>query len=172
MRRRTVLRAAASLATAGVATIAGCGGGGDGDPTGTPANPVDMVTKGGTYYFDPIGLYVDPGATVTFRITSGSHSTTAYTASNPLSDQRRIPDDAEGWNSDTIRRGAFTHTFDIEGTYDYYCIPHKRNAMVGRIVVGSPGGPAEESEIPDGDVPESTRIVENGSVAYGAFDGA
>jgi len=170
MRRRTVLRTAGGLATAGAATIAGCGGG-DGGTTDTPANPVEMITKGTTYYFDPIGLYVEPGETVTFRIESGNHSATAYTRSNPQSDERRVPEGADGWNSETLRRGSFSHTFEAEGTHDYYCIPHKRLAMVGRIVVGSPGGPAEETPIPDGAVPESDRIVEEGAVSYAAFAG-
>jgi len=168
MRRRTVLRTAGSLATVGVATIAGCGSGGGGGP---PKNPVDMVTEGVTHYFDPIGLYVDSGETVTFRIDGGAHSATAYAGSNPLSDERRIPDGAEAWSSDTIRRGRFEYTFETEGTHDYYCIPHRDFGMVGRIVVGTPGGPAEESEIPDGEVPDSDRIVEEGTVSYAAFAG-
>lgn len=168
MRRRTVLRAAGALIVPGVATFAGCTGGGD-DSTNTSGNTVDMVTKGATYYFDPIGLYVESGETVTFRIEGRNHSATAYTESNPQSDQRRIPDDADAWNSTTLRRGSFDHTFETEGTHDYYCIPHKRLAMVGRIVVGSPGGPAEESPIPDGEVPGSDRIVEEESVSWAAF---
>jgi plastocyanin len=171
MRRRTLLRTAGVLAVPGGVALAGCTGGGDGDQGTPPANTVDMVTKGTTYYFDPIGLYVDTGETVTFRIESGNHSATAYTESNPGSDERRIPDGADGWNSTTLRRGSFDHTFETEGTYDYYCIPHKRLAMVGRIVVGGPGGPAEESRIPDGEVPDSDRIVEEGSVSWGAFSG-
>jgi len=171
MRRRSVLRATGALVAGAMATTAGCGGGGDADPTGTPQNPVDMVTEGVTYHFDPIGLHVAPGDTVAFRIESGDHSATAYTESNPLSDERRIPDGAEGWNSGTIGRGRFEHTFETEGTYDYYCIPHKGTGMVGRIVVGDPGGPAEASPIPDGDVPDSDRIAEEEAVSFGAFSG-
>jgi plastocyanin len=171
MRRRTVLRTAGGLATAGFVTIAGCGGGSDGASTGTPENPVDMITKGATYYFDPIGLYVESGETVTFRIESGDHSATAYTESNIRSDTRRIPGGADGWNSNTLSRGGFEHTFETEGTYDYYCIPHKAGGMVGRVVVGSPGGPAEETPIPDGAVPDSDRIVDEGSVSWTAFEG-
>ena len=37
--------------------------------------------------------------------------------------------------------------------------------MSGRIVVGEPGGPAEPSPIPDGEVPDSEVIVEQGVVA-------
>jgi len=66
------------------------------------------------------------------------------------------------------RRGGFEYTFEKPGTYDYYCIPHKSVGMVGRIVVGSPGGPAEDSPIPDGDVPESEAIIEQGAIAYGS----
>jgi len=171
MRRRTFLRAAGGLATAGLTAAAGCGTLGGGTPAGTPENPVEMVTDDAdlAYYFDPIGLYVDVGETVTFRIESGDHSATAYTESNLGSDERRIPEGADGWNSGTLPRGSFDRTFETEGTYDYYCIPHKQAGMVGRIVVGSPGGPAEETPIPDGDVPDSSRIVEEGSVSYDAF---
>src|SRR2546422_629038 len=29
----------------------------------------------------------------------------------------------------------------VEGVYDYFCLPHEAAGMVGRIVVGRPGGP-------------------------------
>ena len=29
----------------------------------------------------------------------------------------------------------------MEGVYDYFCLPHEAAGMVGRIVVGRPGGP-------------------------------
>jgi hypothetical protein len=38
--------------------------------------------------------------------------------------------------------------------------------MIGRIVVGSPGGPAEDSENPDLPLPDSARIVEEGEIAW------
>jgi len=56
------------------------------------------------------------------------------------------------------------HTFETAETYGYFCIPHKTLEMVGRVVVGEPGGPA------DGGVPESQRIVEEGAVSYEAFE--
>lgn len=88
---------------------------------------------------------------------AGTHSATAYAD--------RIPEDATAFDSGTISQGSFEHTFETPGTYDYYCIPHKSIGMVGRIVVGSPGGPAEESPIPDGEAPSSDAIVEQGTVA-------
>ncbi|MFC7116347.1 plastocyanin/azurin family copper-binding protein [Natronoarchaeum sp. GCM10025703] len=121
------------------------------------------VVKMGNNYFDPIGLHVQPGTTVRFEIAAGTHSATAY--------ENRIPLDASPFDSGVISSGGYEYTFEEPGTYDYYCIPHKTVGMVGRIVVGNPGGPAEESPIPDGDVPESDAIVEQGAIAYGSGTG-
>jgi plastocyanin len=171
MHRRTFLGAGA-IAVAG---LAGCAGSSDGDADGSGdgggPNSVDMVTEGGQYYFDPIGLHVEPGTTVTWVNESGRHSSTAYVESSSFTSQTRIPESAEPWNSETItEQGAtFQHTFETEGTYDYFCIPHKSLGMIGRVVVGSPGGPADGSMPRDGEVPESDRIVDEGAVPFSEF---
>ena len=107
-------------------------------------------------YFDPVGLYVEPGTTVRFEVASGAHSATAY--------EDRIPAGAAPFDSGVISTGGFEYTFDVPGTYDYYCTPHRSAGMVGRVVVGDPGGPAEDAPIPDGEVPDSDVIVEQGAV--------
>jgi plastocyanin len=134
---------------------------------------VQMVTEGDEYYFDPIGLAVEPGTTVEWVIESGAHSSTAYAEGNGGAEVRRIPEDAEAWNSETLTdEGAtFSYTFEVEGTYDYFCIPHKSLGMVGRVVCGEPGGPAEGSMPPDGEVPDSQTIVDQGQVPYDEFSG-
>ena len=38
----------------------------------------------------------------------------------------------------------FEHTFDVEGTYDYFSLTHEVLGMVGRVIVGRPGGPGEK----------------------------
>lgn len=131
---------------------------------GTAAAQDGPIVAMGNNYFDPIGLHVERGTTVRFEIEAGSHSATAYSD--------RIPDGAEAFDSGTISEGSFEHSFETPGTYDYYCIPHESVGMVGRIVVGEPGGPAEESPIPNGDVPDSETIVERGSVSYESFTGS
>ena len=186
MERRQVLKTTGLLATGGVTSLAGCSssenGDGGGEPTTTESQEADksggsstvmMVTEGGDYYFDPIGLYVESGDTVTFEIQSGSHSATAYKKGTSSAAVTRIPDGAETFNSEILgEQGAtYEHTFETTGTYDYFCIPHKPMGMVGRIVVGEPGGPAEGSMPPDGDVPESQTIVDQGSVSYSEFSG-
>jgi len=184
MERRRILKTAGFLAAGGVTSLAGCSSSGNGDENGNEsttnktegtggANTVMMVTDGSDYYFDPIGLFVESGETVTFEIQSGSHSATAYKEGTSLAEVTRIPNGAEAFNSGTLsEQGAtYKHTFETTGTYDYFCIPHKSLGMVGRIVVGEPGGPAEASMPPDGDVPESQTIVDQDSVSYSSFSG-
>lgn len=120
---------------------------------------VEMITEGDEYRFDPIGLHVEPGTTVTFENVSGTHNSVSY--------EGRIPEGASAWRTPIGETAE--HTFEEPGTYDYYCEPHRSLGMVGRIVVGEPGGPASGSMPPDGDVPESGTIVEAGSVSYEAF---
>lgn len=116
----------------------------------------------GNDYFAPVGLFVEPGTTVRFEIEEGSHSATAYPS--------RIPDSTSAFDTGVISSGSVSVTFDTPGTYDYYCIPHEAMGMVGRIVVGSPGGPAEATALSTGDVPDSDTIVDRGSVAGDGSD--
>ena len=118
----------------------------------------------GTNYFDPVGLAVDPGTTVRFEVESGSHSATAY--------EDRIPAAATPFDSGTLSEGAFEHAFETPGTYDYHCVPHESMGMTGRIVVGEPGGPAEATPIPEGDVPDGDEIRERGRVGADEADGS
>lgn len=128
--------------------------------TGTGYAQTTPVVAVGNTYFDPIGLYVEPGTTVRFEIEAGTHSATAY--------PDRVPSDATPFDSDILSAGTFEHTFEVPGTYDYYCAPHQ-STQVGRIVVGEPGGPAEESEIPHASVPESELIVDRRSIPVDDF---
>ena len=131
--------------------------------TGTTGAQEIPVVSMGNDYFDPVGLHVEPGTTVQFELETGSHSATAY--------EDRIPATATPFDSGTISQGTFEYTFETPGTYDYYCIPHESRGMVGRVVVGEPAGPAEESPIPAGEVPDSGVIVEQGIVTIEEFDG-
>lgn len=123
---------------------------------------IQMSSRRGNV-FDPVGLLVQPGDTVVWNLESGAHSTTAY--------ENRIPESADTWDSGILSNQGetFSHTFTVEGTYDYYCLPHRSDGMVGRIVVGSPGGPAEERPVPDGSLPASSQIVERSSITTRAL---
>ncbi|PSQ27429.1 halocyanin [Halobacteriales archaeon QS_9_67_15] len=146
-------------------TAVGTAGGG--------SSEVEMVTDGEEYYFDPIGLFVEPGATVAWVNVEGAHSSVAYAESVDRAETTRIPEDAEAWSSDILNEAdaTFEHTLETPGTYDYFCGPHKSLEMVGRLVVGEPGGPAEEGQPPDGELPDSRTVVDQGSVSYDEFSG-
>lgn len=100
---------------------------------------------GSDVWFDPIGVYVEPGTTIRWEIHSNAHSTTAY---HPRNEHRelRIPIGATPWDSSVMaNRGEhFEVRLTVPGTYDYFCIPHEESGMVGRIVVGRPGGPGSQ----------------------------
>jgi len=100
---------------------------------------------GSRVWFDPIGLYVEPGATVRWIVRENVHTTTAY---HPQNDHhpRRIPESAVAWDSGFLVHPGdhFEVTLTVPGVYDYYCMPHEAVGMVGRIVVGQPIGSGAE----------------------------
>jgi plastocyanin len=115
-----------------------------------PAAALEIVEMrsdplGSRVWFDPIGLYVKPGTTVRWTARENVHTTTAYHPDNdhhPL----RIPEGAIPWDSGFLVNPGdhFEVTLTVPGVYDYYCMPHETAGMVGRIVVGKPGGPGSQ----------------------------
>lgn len=115
------------------------------------ASPVPKVIEmrsdalGSRVWFDPIGLYVQPGTTVRWIARENVHTTTAY---HPKNDRHslRIPHGAAPWDSGfLVKPGAtFEVTLTVPGVYDYFCLPHEAAGMVGRIVVGKGTGAGAE----------------------------
>lgn len=98
----------------------------------------------GRYYYDPIGLFLRPGQIVRWNARREGFSVTAYHPDNN-NRELRIPVGATPFDSGIIfQNDAFEWTFEVEGTYDYCSLRHESIGMVGRIVVGSPGGPGEQ----------------------------
>ncbi len=138
MDRRDFLRTAV---VAGVGLGAGCLGG--------------RANTGGDYdvgmsvvAFRPDFVEVTAGETVVWRNTSKqSHTVTAY--------EDRIPGNADyfasgGYDSQAAAErawtesaggrlepggGEFEYTFEVPGTYTYFCIPHEQRGMVGTVEV-------------------------------------
>ena len=103
----------------------------------------------GQYFFEPAGLHIQKGQTVRWAMTDSAMAIT-ITAFHPSNQNHelRIPEGAKPFDSGIIlktgARGAFEWKFDVEGTYDYFSLTFEPVGMVGRIVVGKPGGPAEK----------------------------
>ena len=102
-------------------------------------------TLGARVWFDPIGLFVEPGTRVRWIVRKNVHTTTAY---HPKNDKHslRIPEGAVPWDSGYLVQPGmhFDVTLTVPGVYDYYCTPHEGAGMVGRIVVGTSHGPGAD----------------------------
>ena len=137
------------------------------------------------FYFEPVGLLIQPGDSVRFVAVSPHHTATAYHEQHIKS--HRVPDGVGPFSSPIVPIGEdWTYTFTIPGTYDLWCGPHEHYGMAMRIVVGEPGGPAEEPVTnfgPDGvfatsglvlndPALASSMIVELGSVSWYDLDDA
>jgi plastocyanin len=112
--------------------------------------------EGAHVAFDPVGLWLPAGSRVRWVVEANVHTATAYHPANggrPL----RIPEGAEPWDTGyLVEPGeAFEVTLTVEGVYDYLCVPHEVAGMVGRLVVGRPGGPGMRP--PDAGVPPAAR---------------
>ena len=95
------------------------------------------TATGSHVWFRPRGLLIRPGQAVRWvnREAGNVHTVTAYHPDNgkPL----RIPHEAKSWDSNYLMPDeSFVMVFDTPGVYDYFCLPHERAGMVGRIVVG------------------------------------
>ena len=110
----------------------------------TETSTVEMTDE---LAYEPKKIQVDAGTTVTFEnVGSIGHTVTAY--------EDEIPDGADyfasgGFDSLQAAKDGYSNgqegnipegesyevTLETTGTYEYYCIPHEMNGMVGTIKV-------------------------------------
>jgi halocyanin-like protein len=149
-RRSLVGSAVAGVAGAGLAAQRGAAqsapyGGWFGDATGGAVDNYagstsdrtgqDQVTvtvgadgNGGSFAYAPAAVRVSPGTEVVFDWVSDNHNIVV----------EEQPDDADWAGHEPIENTGFeySHTFETEGVYKYYCNPHLSLGMKGAIVVG------------------------------------
>lgn len=95
------------------------------------------------FFYEPTGLFVEPGDTVRFTLTTPHHTVTAYHPS--FGQVQRVPDGVPPFSSPVLGGGAYwLYTFEAEGVYDFHCGPHESFGHAGRIVAGSATGPGAE----------------------------
>lgn len=95
-----------------------------------PENPKQRMI------FLPDIVRAKPGDTIKFISASKGH--------NSKSDENMLPEGAEAWASKVNK--DFEVTLTTEGTYGYYCTPHRTMGMVGLILVGDPSSNYEAAK--------------------------
>ena len=85
----------------------------------------------GQFIFEPPDIAVDPGTTVVWEWAGSDTHTVTHEVDDdeaPEFDSGNIDGDGETWE----------FTFEEEGVYDYYCVPHRTLEQKGRVTVGDP----------------------------------
>lgn len=145
-----------------VATVlvaAACGGG-DGDAPSAASSPASQepsspgppspseeeeakpsrsvtVSMTDNLTFEPAEVVVKVGGKVTWvNDSTMDHTSTANRKKAADPSNVELPQGADKWNSGFIKEGErFSLTFDVPGTYRYFCIPHEKVGMLGTITV-------------------------------------
>ena len=102
-----------------------------------PAGVETTVRMTNSLKYVPEEVTVRAGRTVVWTNTSSMfHTVTADPALAKDRSHARLPEGAGPFDSGNIAPGgAFRHTFEVPGTYVYFCIPHEAVGMVGRSIV-------------------------------------
>ena len=152
-----------ALASTGIGLgLAGCSSGGatTESPTETSSPTEDSGSDGGSgesweqtstvdmndeLAFAPKRIEVEAGTTVTWKnVGSIGHSVTAYEDEIPDGagyfasgdfDSQQAAVDAYPDEGNVTEGGTYEHTFETTGEYEYYCIPHEMNGMIGSVKV-------------------------------------
>jgi plastocyanin len=112
-------------------------------PRGTAAQTSKadaVVGMTNTLDFKPDTVRIPQGHTVRWENSSVIvHTVTADPADATLDESVRLPDGAAPFNSGNLDpKATFEHTFDVPGTYRYFCIPHEGTKMYGTVIVEDP----------------------------------
>ena len=101
---------------------------------GEPAAVVGMTN---TMKYTPDTVRVAVGQTVRWENSSAvMHTVTADPEEAFKDESVKLPDGASTFNSGNLDpKDTFEYTFEVAGTYRYFCIPHEAVGMVGTVIV-------------------------------------
>ncbi|MFB6121592.1 MAG: plastocyanin/azurin family copper-binding protein [Halobacteriaceae archaeon] len=139
MNRRAFL---AGVGTGASLALAGCTGALGGSTLADDEYDVGMSASA----FEPSVYEVSVGDTVTWGNTSQrSHTVTAvgsqipegadYFASGGFDSQQAAEEGWQGQNGAIAVGETYSHTFEVAGEYQYLCIPHRAQGMIGKVIV-------------------------------------
>lgn len=110
---------------------------------GTPApaqsnsGPAAVVGMTNTLKFEPDTVRIEAGETVRWENSSIIvHTVTADPEKATKDESVQLPERASPFDSGNLDPEAtFEHTFEVPGTYRYFCIPHEATKMYGTVLV-------------------------------------
>jgi len=113
-------------------------------PAAAQSGDEPAVVVGMTNQMDytPDTVRVQVGETVRWKNDSAVMHTVTADPDEAIKDGSvMLPDGASTFNSGNMTpEQTFEHTFEVAGTYRYFCIPHEAVGMVGTVIVESAGG--------------------------------
>ncbi|MDZ7682699.1 MAG: plastocyanin/azurin family copper-binding protein [Fodinibius sp.] len=103
------------------------------------SRPVVTVGMTNTMKFTPDTVRIEVGETVKWKNTSLlAHSVTADPSQSTIEGSSKLPEGAAPFDSGMMDpKQTFTHTFEVPGTYKYFCIPHEGTKMYGWVIVSN-----------------------------------
>ena len=123
-------------------------------PPSTTSTQTHVIEMNDAMVYDPDVITIAPGDVVEWiNVGQMGHSITAY--------ENELPEGVSYWASGefdsesdarsdypdgNVAKGeTYSHTFDIEGEYGYFCIPHETIQMVGKVIVREGGASTSPS---------------------------
>ncbi len=96
-----------------------------------------MVHMTNEMRFTPAAVTIAAGQSVVWMNTSSLvHTVTDDPSLAKDPSHAQLPPGARPFSSGEIApAGTFRHTFDVPGTYVYFCMPHEAMGMTGRVIV-------------------------------------
>jgi plastocyanin len=143
---------------------------GSAEPASAQGATTHTVAMTDSLIFDPDSLTIAPGDTVVWEtVGSVGHSVTAYEDEQPEGvefwssgdlDGEQAARDAYPEQGDVATGETYERTFETEGVYEYFCIPHEAAGMVAELEVVEGGAPPEGGGGPPvPQVPDSARSL-------------
>lgn len=105
-------------------------------PDDKPAATVGMTNM---MSYTPDTVRVAVGETVRWENSSDvMHTVTADSDEALKAKSVELPEGASPFNSGNLNpEDTFEHTFEVAGTYRYFCIPHEAAGMKGTVIVSA-----------------------------------
>jgi plastocyanin len=107
-----------------------------GSPPAVAPAPVE-VRMTNALQFAPVALTVTQGESIVWvNATQMTHTVTADPGKAQIPAHAQLPAGAAPFDSGNIGPGGqFRHTFDVPGTYRYFCKQHELAGMVATVIV-------------------------------------